>query len=75
MADLLEDTTLPILRNYFQLDQPLVPLYEDWAQADPHFAKQLKIRGHELEGIRVLNQPPWETLIRYVLLASGEGAD
>ena len=56
---------MPILRNYFQLDQPLTPLYDQWADADTHFAKKIKLRGKELEGIRVLNQSPWETLIRY----------
>lgn len=64
VADLEHDTTLPILRDYFQLDQPLVPLYDEWARADAHFAKKLASRGEELEGIRILNQPPWETLIR-----------
>lgn len=64
IADLDQDTTLPILRDYFQLDQPLMPLYDQWAGADAHFAKKLKMRGAKLEGIRVLNQPPWETLIR-----------
>jgi len=65
IQDLTEDTTLPILRDYFQLDVPLVPLYAQWAQSDAHFAKKLALRGDELQGIRVLNQPPWETLIRY----------
>lgn len=35
-----------------------------WSAVDPNFAKKMAQRGKELEGIRVLNQPPWEALIR-----------
>lgn len=63
MADLKEDTTRKLLVDYFKLDVGLVPLYAQWAATDPHFAKKIATGGERLEGIRVLRQDPWETLI------------
>lgn len=63
VADLESDTTKSLLVSYFQLDTPLAPLYAEWAAKDPHFRKKIEHEGERLEGIRVLNQDPWETLV------------
>mgnify|MGYP001613425487 FL=1 len=66
-ADLKSDTTGALLQHYFALDTKLAPLYARWRATDPHFAKKLaEDGGARLEGIRVLQQDPWETLIRCV---------
>lgn len=67
LSDLQTDTTLGILRGYFQLETALAPLYRQWMEADAHFARKLIARGKELEGIRVLSQPPWETLVSFIV--------
>jgi N-glycosylase/DNA lyase len=66
IEDLLSDTTLPLLRAYFQLDTPLAPLYAEWAARDPNFKKKVDKEGARLEGIRVLSQDPWENLVSCV---------
>lgn len=62
-ADLASNTTLPLLRSYFQLDTPLVPLYSDWSEHDDKFKRKMGREGPRLEGIRVLKQDEWETLV------------
>ncbi|ORY72607.1 DNA glycosylase [Leucosporidium creatinivorum] len=69
-ADLKSDTTLPLLKSYFQLDTPLAPLYAEWAAKDAHFKKKVEAEGERLEGIRVLNQDPWECLISFICSAN-----
>ncbi|KAI5474776.1 N-glycosylase/DNA lyase [Pseudohyphozyma bogoriensis] len=66
LADLTSDTTLAMLRTYFQLDVQLVPLYEQWKKEDKHFEKKVRVGGERLEGIRVLRQGSWETLISFI---------
>lgn len=56
--------TLLWLRDYFQLDVDLVKLYDEWSEKDPVFSK-LRDR---FEGIRMLQQDPWENLISWVLV-------
>lgn len=63
IADLQHDTTRQLITTYFQLDKPLAPLYAEWAARDPHFRRKIEKEGERLEGIRVLNQDPWETLV------------
>lgn len=74
-ADLKSDTTLPLLKSYFQLDTPLAPLYAEWAAKDAHFKKKVEVEGERLEGIRVLNQDPWECLISCVADHSATRSD
>ncbi|KAM0792354.1 hypothetical protein ACM66B_005034 [Microbotryomycetes sp. NB124-2] len=66
IADLEQDTTRKMLVSYFQLDTPLAPLYAEWAAKDPHFKRKVEREGERLEGIRVLNQDPWETLVSFI---------
>lgn len=58
-----EAETLKWLRDYFQLDIDLVALYKQWAGRDPVFNKFQE----RFEGIRMLRQDPWETLVSSVL--------
>jgi len=66
LADVANDTTRPLLVDYFQLSTPLTPLYDQWSTADAKFAKKVKL-DHEadgkLRGVRVLKQDEWETLV------------
>ncbi|KAK4058804.1 8-oxoguanine glycosylase ogg1 [Microbotryomycetes sp. JL221] len=66
LADLEHDTTRRMLVNYFQLDTPLAPLYAEWAAKDNHFRRKVEREGERLEGIRVLNQDPWETVVSFI---------
>ena len=50
------------LRDYFQLDTPLVPLYEEWSQADERMATVARA----LPGMRVLRQEPVECLFSFI---------
>lgn len=70
-ADLTSDTTLPLLKSYFQLDTPLAPLYAEWSAKDAHIKRKLETEGERLQGIRVLNQDPWECLISWVCSVLG----
>ena len=47
LADVADDTTLALVRAYFQLDTRLVPLYKSWSR-DPHFKKKLDEGGTRL---------------------------
>lgn len=58
-----EAETLKWLIDYFQLDINLVALYTLWAVRDPVFAKVQE----RFEGIRILRQDPWESLVSSVL--------
>ncbi|GAA6004894.1 8-oxoguanine glycosylase OGG1 [Rhodotorula paludigena] len=69
-ADLASNTTLPLLRSYFQLDTPLVPLYSDWSERDDKFKRKMARKGQRLEGIRVLKQDEWETLVSFICSAN-----
>lgn len=66
LQDVANDTTRPLLVDYFQLATPLAPLYSQWRSADDKFAKKLDAderRDSRLRGIRVLKQDEWETLV------------
>ena len=61
-----EDTDFDIkefLMDYFQLDQPLAPLYEEWSQQD---ATRLGRIAACIPGVRILNQDPWECLASFI---------
>jgi N-glycosylase/DNA lyase len=51
-----------ILKDYFQLDVDLVPLYITWSAQDPVF-EQL---SHTYTGIRMLRQDPVENLFSFI---------
>ena len=52
------------MREYFQLDISLDALYQGWAKADPaSFTPRVMKR---MKGIRVLNQPAWDTLLCFM---------
>ncbi|MCP9263306.1 N-glycosylase/DNA lyase [Dirofilaria immitis] len=55
------NSDLDALKDYFQLDIKLAPLYKLWAENDKHFAHLLENYRTKLEGIRVLRQDPLET--------------
>lgn len=51
-----------LLRSYFQLSQPLAPLYLRWATACPRLARI----AHCIPGVRVVDQDPWECLLSFI---------
>ena len=51
------------LLDYFQLDEPLAPLYEEWSQQD---ATRLGRIAACIPGVRILNQDPWECLASFI---------
>lgn len=51
-----------LLRDYFQLDVDLVPLYEKWAANDPVFEKL----STQFAGVRMLRQDPVENLFSFI---------
>ncbi|SCV69514.1 BQ2448_2534 [Microbotryum intermedium] len=70
LVDLETNSTLALLRHYFNLDTPLAALYADWSARDPHFKKKIEKDSERLKGIRVLNQDPWENLISFICSAN-----
>ena len=50
------------LRDYFQLDEPLRPLYSHWAAADHRMAAVAEV----VPGMRVLRQDPAECLFSFI---------
>uniref|UniRef100_A0A0G4HDJ4 DNA-(apurinic or apyrimidinic site) lyase n=1 Tax=Chromera velia CCMP2878 TaxID=1169474 RepID=A0A0G4HDJ4_9ALVE len=50
------------LRSYFQLGEPLAPLYDRWSAAD----KRMECVSGVLPGLRVIEQDPWECLISFI---------
>ncbi|BGP29977.1 8-oxoguanine glycosylase ogg1 [Rhodotorula toruloides] len=70
-ADLADDTSTPLLRAYFQLDVNLDDLYRQWARDDPKFRRKIDMETEKrLEGIRVLKQDEWETLVSFICSAN-----
>lgn len=71
LLDLSTNTTLPLLRAYFQLDTLLTPLYTEWSARDPNFKKKIDTAvDGRLDGIRVLKQDPWQTLVSFICSAN-----
>lgn len=50
------------LHDYFQMAQPLLPLYEAWSAADP----RMNAVARALPGMRVLRQDPTECLFSFI---------
>jgi N-glycosylase/DNA lyase len=61
-AEEAEDDTEELLRHYLSLKLDLGSLYEQWSLADPNF----KRRAPKFEGVRILSQDAWETLISFI---------
>lgn len=51
-----------ILRDYFQLELDLEPLYKQWKAKDPYFSQV----SEKIRGLRVLRQNPVETLFAFI---------
>ena len=51
------------LRKYFDLDRDYGAIKEYLAEGDPIMAKAIEVGS----GIRILNQPKWETLISFII--------
>lgn len=52
-----------MLRNYFQLQHKLKPLYEQWSIEDP---KRLAKIAQCIPGVRIVEQDPWECLVSFI---------
>lgn len=52
-----------VLNDYFQLNEPLDPLYRKWSNADP---KRLARIAKCLPGVRIIEQDPWECLVSFI---------
>lgn len=50
------------LRDYFQLDTPLVPLYEQWGKCDDRLRRIAEV----IPGVRILRQNPVECLFSFI---------
>ncbi|KAL4818381.1 DNA glycosylase [Aspergillus spinulosporus] len=57
-----EDTTLAIIKHYFNLTSNLTTLYAQWSSSDPNFRK----KASHFTGIRILRQDAWEALISFI---------
>ncbi|KAL4916520.1 8-oxoguanine DNA glycosylase [Aspergillus aurantiobrunneus] len=57
-----EDTTLAIIKHYFNLGSNLTSLYAQWSSSDPNFRK----KASQFTGIRILRQDAWEALISFI---------
>ncbi|KAL3487061.1 DNA glycosylase [Aspergillus germanicus] len=61
-ADDTEDTTLAIIKHYFNLTSNLTTLYAQWSSSDPNFRK----KAPQFTGIRILRQDAWEALVSFI---------
>ena len=50
------------LNQYFRLETPLTPLYEEWSKADP----RLKRIAAAIPGVRILRQDPLECMFSFI---------
>ncbi|EFP85074.2 uncharacterized protein PGTG_11243 [Puccinia graminis f. sp. tritici CRL 75-36-700-3] len=62
------NTTYDLLKAYFVLDVSLVNLYHDWSERDPVFSN--KVASGEWDGLRVVRQDSWETMISFICSAN-----
>ena len=61
-SSFFHDAVAAELRSYFQLDRPIVPLYQRWAAVDGRMAHVCSA----LPGMRVLRQEPAECLFSFI---------
>lgn len=57
-----QDGTEELLRHYLSLKLDLGTLYDQWSRADSNFKK----RAPQFEGVRILSQDAWETLVCFI---------
>jgi N-glycosylase/DNA lyase len=50
------------LLDYFQLDQSLAVLYENWSKQDERLGRIAQC----IPGVRIINQDPWECLVSFI---------
>ena len=50
------------LRDYFQLDTPLAPLYDEWGKCDDRLRRIAEV----IPGVRILRQDPVECLFSFI---------
>ena len=55
-----------VLKDYFQLNVDLAPLYKRWAEADPVF----ETTSQTFSGVRMLRQNPVENLFSFICSAN-----
>lgn len=56
------DTTVNLLKHYFNLTSNLTDLYAQWSSQDPNFKK----KAPQFTGIRILRQDAWEALLSFI---------
>jgi len=57
-----KDNVTTILKDYFQVEVPLYPLYQQWSQNDERLAKIATV----IPGVRILRQNPIECLFSFI---------
>ena len=57
-----EEIIVTFLKNYFQLETPLKPLYNKWSKNDPRLAKIAPC----IPGVRIIRQDPIECLFSFI---------
>lgn len=56
------DTTINLIKHYFNLTSNLTDLYAQWSSQDPNFKK----KAPQFTGIRILRQDAWEALLSFI---------
>jgi N-glycosylase/DNA lyase len=54
--------TKEYLQQYFRLETPLAPLYDEWSKSDPRIAKI----AASIPGVRILRQSPLECMFSFI---------
>jgi len=54
--------TKEYLHQYFRLETPLAPLYDEWSKSDPRIAKI----AASIPGVRILRQSPLECMFSFI---------
>lgn len=60
--DKSDNTTVNLLKHYFNLTSNLTELYSQWSSQDPNFKK----KAPQFTGIRILRQDAWEALLSFI---------
>lgn len=57
-----DDTTINLIKHYFNLTSNLTDLYAQWSLQDPNFKK----KAPQFAGVRILRQDAWEALLSFI---------
>ncbi|KAH9453317.1 hypothetical protein MJO29_012744 [Puccinia striiformis f. sp. tritici] len=68
--DCINNTTYKLLKKYFVLDISLVDLYKEWSKRDRIFSEKVGSGLGKWDGLRVVRQDSWETLISFICSAN-----